>query len=341
MRIKGLWRVQDFLRKSFLLFRSKAIVLAYHRVISLKQDAQLLSVSPENFELHLKFLSNNYFPLSLHDLIEGLRRGNIPNKSVILTFDDGYLDNLIYAKPLLEKYNFPATVFVSSGYIDKDEEFWWDELERIILLSQSIPNKLSLKIGDNVYEWNIIQGEEYENWNVAKKYLPNSKFSLYLDLHKLLRPIKKENRDNILNDLRKQLKIEKKSRPCYRVVSSIELNNLCSDGLIEIGSHTVTHPVLSDQDENIQNFEIFRSKKDIEKHLQKKVQTFSYPFGGKGDIGNGTVSFVKDSGYKGAVANFFGIVTKKTDPFLLPRCLVRNWKEDIFAQHLKRWFKGG
>ena len=106
----------------------------YHRVSCLDRDSQLLAVTPENFESQIKYLSENYILLSLNDLKEALSRKVIPNKSVAITFDDGYLDNLTHALPLLEKYQIPATIFVSSGFVDGSFEMPSDELEKVVSL---------------------------------------------------------------------------------------------------------------------------------------------------------------------------------------------------------------
>ena len=65
--------------------------------------------------------------------------GDVPSAGVVVTFDDGYADNFHNAKPLLERYEIPATVFVTTGYLQDQREFWWDELERILLQPGTLP----------------------------------------------------------------------------------------------------------------------------------------------------------------------------------------------------------
>ena len=115
------------------MFQRKCVVLIYHRVKDLEVDTQMLAVSPNHFEKQIEYLKANYKILSLQELISCLNKKRIPNKSVVITFDDGYADNLHEAAPVLVKYNIPATIFISSGMIDSNLEFWWDSLEYIFL----------------------------------------------------------------------------------------------------------------------------------------------------------------------------------------------------------------
>ena len=101
-------------------------VLLYHRVENLETSYSII-VSERNFEDQLKYICSNYKVLRCDEDWSGVDR-----KSVALTFDDGYVDFYTKTYPLLKKYNVPATVFISTGGIDNDNEFWWDELENII-----------------------------------------------------------------------------------------------------------------------------------------------------------------------------------------------------------------
>ena len=97
----------------------------YHRIATAAHDHWQLSVSPQLFEQHLQVLKR-YNVVSLPDLVK-----KVPRKGIAISFDDGYVDNYTTAKPLLEKYNLPATFFICNGNIGKQAEFWWDELEHI------------------------------------------------------------------------------------------------------------------------------------------------------------------------------------------------------------------
>ena len=130
--MRGVRRIKGWLRR----FRARAIILCYHRVTELDSDPQLLSVTPKNFREQLEVLRRLYNVARLRDWIS--EEGKSTRLTVVvITFDDGYADNFHEALPLLREADCPATVFVTAGKIDDEEEFWWDELERLILLPES------------------------------------------------------------------------------------------------------------------------------------------------------------------------------------------------------------
>src|SRR5690606_6268251 len=109
---RRLQRVRQRFRRPFT---SRGLILMYHRVERLANDPQLLAVTPERFAEQLEILTRHYRVVSLHELNRTLRAGRSLRRMVALTFDDGYADNLYNAKPLLERFDCPATVFVTTG----------------------------------------------------------------------------------------------------------------------------------------------------------------------------------------------------------------------------------
>lgn len=124
-----------------------APILLYHRVDEVKNDPIMLCVTPATFEEHLKFIKNNYQPLPLSELSRRIVSNSLVGNEISITFDDGYQDNLKNALPLLEKYNIPATIFVTTGYLGRKASFKWDmeysEFDRAQFLSQDEINLLS------------------------------------------------------------------------------------------------------------------------------------------------------------------------------------------------------
>src|SRR5215510_103661 len=129
VKIRGIGKLKYIARCLTSRFIPGAVILLYHRVTELSSDPQLLCVSRQHFAEHLEILRKYGFPIALKH-VDQTRRGR---PGVILTFDDGYADNLNNAKPLLERYDVPATVFVTTGYVGSRREFWKDYLERIFL----------------------------------------------------------------------------------------------------------------------------------------------------------------------------------------------------------------
>jgi len=110
------------------------VILMYHRIADEPNDPWSLAVSPAHFEEHLRVLSRTRHPLALTEFIAKLRAGTLPPRAVAVTFDDGYVDNLTAGKPRLTAADVPATVFLATGFIDRREPIWWDELACLVLL---------------------------------------------------------------------------------------------------------------------------------------------------------------------------------------------------------------
>ncbi|MGB5618733.1 MAG: polysaccharide deacetylase family protein, partial [Desulfobacterales bacterium] len=140
----------------------------YHRVASLELDPWALCVTTQNFAEHLEVLQKEARPISLKQLVQAHTQGHIPDRAVAVTFDDGYADNLYDAKPLLEKYNIPATVFVASGFVGHKYEFWWDELERIFLQPGTLPEILTLSVNGKTYQWELGEAADYSEDNYLR-----------------------------------------------------------------------------------------------------------------------------------------------------------------------------
>ncbi len=155
MRLCGGNLLKKCLRIMTAPFRSEVAILMYHRICEVPSDPWELCVSPKHFAEQLEYLNHHYQVLCLHSLVKSLREGHLPKRAVVLTFDDGYADNLWNAKPLLERYEVPATVFVSTGYVDSDREFWWDELERLLVLTPVLPQRLHVTLNGSVFEWEL------------------------------------------------------------------------------------------------------------------------------------------------------------------------------------------
>jgi peptidoglycan/xylan/chitin deacetylase (PgdA/CDA1 family) len=117
MRIRGMQRLRHAARWLKYRLVQPALILMYHRVTELPNDPYLLAVTPKHFAQQLGVIRRYGVPMRLGQLVEALQDGKVPKRAVVVTFDDGYADNLYNAKPLLELYSIPATVFVTTGCI--------------------------------------------------------------------------------------------------------------------------------------------------------------------------------------------------------------------------------
>jgi peptidoglycan/xylan/chitin deacetylase (PgdA/CDA1 family) len=298
------------------LFDTPVVVLVYHRITSLSSDPQLLAVAPANFLAHMKHLKSKYNLVRFED-----DWSNVEKPSVAVTFDDGYADNLIEALPILEEIEVPATFFISSGNLDTMREYWWDELERIILGERDLPERFSL-----------VDSNFRQNWPTAS---PASRETFYQQLLSLMMQLNPARREEWLIQLRQWAQVGEKGRKAYRALTSDELRYLARSEWVTIGAHTVTHTPLSVLPKEKQREEILSSKLQLETLIGKEIKTFSYPFGRKKDYDRASIHLCREAGFIKAASNFPGQVHRWTDQYQLPRHLVRNWDIDTFTDRVK------
>ena len=140
-------RMRDALRNR----QPRPVILMYHRVAIVPHDPWGLAVDPERFEEQMEYVKQHRTPISMDEFVERLRNKTLPENAVAVTFDDGYCDNLINAKPVLSRYGVPATVFLATGFVDQNTSFWWDELATMILASTQAKYDEQLWTGEPVF----------------------------------------------------------------------------------------------------------------------------------------------------------------------------------------------
>lgn len=345
MRIPGTGRVRLIGRRIQNRFSPGTVVLLYHRVGEFDQDPLQLAVSRKHFEEHLQVVSNTGQPTSLSELTNAMRSHHVPHNGIVVTFDDGAADNLHNAKPLLERYDIPATVFVATEYSKGLREFWWDELERLFLTPRELPEKLSLKLNGKAHEWKIaptgsFPADGFNDWDVVCATTPTSRHAVYRDLTALLREVSTEERFDQIAKLQNWAGCESLPRETHRALTPDEILELAKDGSVEIGAHTVNHPPLSMIPVSDQIREIEESKLELEKILDRPVTSFAYPYGTKDDYTRDSVNAVKAAGFVCACSNYTGVVQPQTNLFELPRFVVRDWEGEEFERRLRGWFRG-
>ena len=342
MKIRGIGRLRHSVRQFQKRLAPKGLILMYHCVAEVDLDPWSLCVTPQHFAEHLEVLQKYAHPMSLQQLAQAHQNGKIPDRAVVVTFDDGYANNLHNAKPLLERYNIPATVFVTTGHIGYAREFWWDELERVLLQPKPLPEKLSLKIDEKAYQWELgaavdYSEEDYRRDRCAKAWdsKPGSRLFFYYSVWQQLQPLQESDRQKALDEILRWANSEPIARSTHRSLTLEELRSLGQGELVEIGAHTVTHPFLSAHSLAVQRNEIQESKAHLEQLLERSVTSFAYPFG---DYTPETVPLMPEAGFTCACSTVEDTVWTQSDRFQLPRFGVENWNGEEFARRLLNWF---
>ena len=327
MRIPGVKTGKMFLRWLRAQVYGGALILGYHRISSSPGALEAVCVSPENFAEHLRELRKRTHPIHLSKLVQHLKDGSLPAKCVAITFDDGYTDNLYTAKPLLEKYEIPATVFICTGYIGK--EFWWDELERLVIGSHTDLHSLHLQAGAKSFEWHKATMNSQDGQPALRKEFCRSlyRFLLSLDI---------EDQNQAIGVIRSwsEVSVPRNSTSTLRAMDREELLRLVDGGLIELGAHTVHHPMLPQLSFERQKEEIQSSKRDLEAILGEKIAGFSYP-NGRATVG--AKRLVREIGFTYACTSLHDVVRSGSDLYEL----TRFWQQDVdgnrFVKRLNRW----
>jgi peptidoglycan/xylan/chitin deacetylase (PgdA/CDA1 family) len=348
MRVPGLGRAKSISRKWRNRLSPGALILLYHRVAEVESDPQQLQVSESNFGAHLQVIKEIATPISLQELVTNLRSGKVTSRSVVVTFDDGAADNLLAAKPILEHEDIPATIFISTGYMKTAREYWWDEVERLVLQPGDLPATLTLTIKGKDYDWDLSAHTNYSKpdynahsrWHATRGDEPTLRHQLYAGLISILYPLAPDERIRQLDYLKQWAGDVTVSRDTHRPLTAEEVKQLAAGRHIEIGAHTVSHSMLAALPASVQRDEIAQSKADLEEILGFPVRSFAYPFGTLSDYTSETVSLVRQLGFDCACSNFKDLVQPGDDLFQLPRLIVRDWTAAEFANRVEGWFRG-
>lgn len=223
---------------------------------------------------------------------------SLPEKAVVITFDDGYKDNYLYAYPSLNKYHIPATIFLTTAHVGRGKLFWWDKVNYVI--QHTTVNQLNLgELGNYLLQSEL--DKFYAKPIIVEGLKKLSEEEKNLLIEKLLNILEVD----IPTDLGKQL-----------ILSWDEVREMSNDG-IAFGAHSVNHSVLTNLPLRQAKWEITQSKKDIEEKIGTQATAFSYP---NGDFNAELVEFIRESGFTYAVsAGTPRLISSKDNPYTLSR----------------------
>jgi peptidoglycan/xylan/chitin deacetylase (PgdA/CDA1 family) len=320
--------------------RSGGVILMYHRVADLDSDPWSLSVTPACFEEHMRVLAKYGRLVQIRQMGKSPRRFFSNKMEIAVTFDDGYADNYVNAKPVLEKYGVPATFFIATGAIDSREEFWWDEIGRIILASKVLPEKFDFEIAGKRYRWRL-DALKKETIPEEEAYAPVpandsqlSRIRLFYVVWKILSRLPLEEKKEVLSKLAQWAGIPSGARPDHLAMTSEQLRSLARSRLFEMGAHTVHHPMLPQLSPQEQEEEIVRSRNFLEDMLDRRITSFAYPHG---EYTEETLKILKRNKFKNACMVVPKRMAAATDPFLMPRFGVVNCGGEAFEYKIKSW----
>jgi peptidoglycan/xylan/chitin deacetylase (PgdA/CDA1 family) len=282
----------------------KVCVLGLHRVLTraeqrLTNSLDGMTISDETFLALLRYL-DRHFQVSTLGMLQAAKeqRADHSKPCCLLTFDDGWKDTYRSAYPLLKKFGMPAVVFITTGSVGKSEGFWVEQLKRVWSISS-------------------VQAKAQELWRqiCEKKRTP-------LELENLVERLKHmpaENRDVLLSKLFPAEENDN-SENVDSMLTWQEVVELSRNG-VEIGAHTVSHPLLTYENDTTVDRELRSSKQTLEEKIGNPIRAFAYP---NGDYDARVRQFVQQAGYEFAFTTEPGCHRRGEDPFSIRRILLHE-----------------
>lgn len=271
------------------LSRKHPRILMYHRIVP---SATPGAIDINRFRQQMRTIKRELNPVSLSELIAGHERNNIPENAIVITFDDGYADFYDYAYPVLLEEKIPCTLFVTTGFVSGDIWLWPDRLRYCLDHSPKetirFPGKSQLL---------SLRGSRTSVWNDIADYCLT---------------LSNKEKVEFLDRAETELKVipPRTPPPQFKALDWSQIREIAGAGF-EIGSHSVSHPVMTSLDDESLRFELLQSKLDIERQIGRQVTSFCYPNGQPFDFDERVKTEVRSAGYKCALAAFPGRTSLK------------------------------
>jgi len=278
--------------------RGRLSILIYHRALAAPDPILHGEIDAVTFERHMALLAAEFNVLPLGEACARLARGALPARAACITFDDGYADNEQTALPILKRLGLQATFFVSTGYSDGGFMFNDGVIEVVRHAPAGTYDLSSLGLGSHCLGDNTSRRAAIDALIGQLKYRPVGE------------------RGALVEQLAAAMH---SALPKDLMMRSEQIKRLRDEGM-EIGGHTVNHPILAVLSEQEARTEIVNGKRRLEEITGTPVTLFAYPNGKPGqDYGARDVRLVREAGFAAAVSTVSGIANCGSDLFQLPR----------------------
>lgn len=293
----------------------RLIILAYHRVLPGPDPMRAFEVDAVTFDNHMRAVRHYFEALPLPEALDRLKTGSLPPRAVCVTFDDGYADNYEVAYPILQRWHVPATFFVAAGYLDGGI-MWNDRLIETVRQAQ----------GESL----DLRGMGLETYRIASlKERAEAAMSVLYKIRYF------EPRQRIAA-IERLIDIVGATPPADIMMTSPQVRALHAGGM-EIGGHTLHHPILTRITADEAWHEITEGKAQLESIVGKKLSLFAYPNGRPDkDYDARHVMMVKKAGFTAAVSTAWGATRPPIDWYQLPRIMPWDRTSSRFSLRLLR-----
>jgi len=254
-------------------------VLAYHRVTDHRADdfvgfAGNVSAGPDAFAEQMQWAVRRHNPVSLVDVAGSLDGEPLPERPLLVTFDDGYRDNHDEALPIVREHSIPATVFLATDHIGSAAPFWWDRVAWACVTATRRPDELA-PLGP--VDWS-------EPQRVASRWIESVK------------PLPTERRLAAIDALEHALEAEDHGSSFDDMHLTWDQVRAMRAHAIDFGAHTCSHPILTRLDPDEADREVEQSVRRVERETEGPVLGFAYPNGLAGDFDDRTSAAVERAG---------------------------------------------
>jgi peptidoglycan/xylan/chitin deacetylase (PgdA/CDA1 family) len=287
--------VLNYIKRLVRPKQKSLLVLLYHKVVNdVVPDG--LTVNPEIYLEHLRFYKAT-FPV--FSSIDEWREGN--SSGVMITFDDGYVNNLNIVAPMHESLEIPFTIFMTTHWLE-GRFFWWD------IITQN------------------------KDWLASSNKMGTDEV-----LNSLMNLPHIEQKEKRVDELIFKYQLKNELNKDLRCMNIAELSALSNSKWVNIGSHTISHPRLALLSNENQEVELINSKIELEKITGKQIDCLSYPHGGKQAFNQESKMLASKIGYKYAFAAYSGKVSNAFDPYEIPRIHIGNYDVNELKQKLAKF----
>lgn len=303
--------------------RHSVAILRYHAIADPQRTwyaSPGICISPAAFIRHVEYLSRAYRIMPLDELVDTLTSHQpLPQNVVVLTFDDGYADNLEAAK-ILSHFGVSGTFYLTAGCIGGASPFWPAEIRHLVHNWPS--SRLQVELNDTRLDLPVDTGKEREvAVGTLGRFIKSQPIAV---------------REHLREKLRTGAGVSTTPSP---LLTWTDVRTLQKLGM-RIGAHTVTHANLPSAGAEEAAFEVTESKRLIEAETAAKVKSFSYPNGGAERYFSAAIRHVvRGAGYSSATTSENGFAELDADVFMLKRIQVAERLADLtFRLEVERFF---
>ncbi|WP_234413954.1 polysaccharide deacetylase family protein [Ideonella sp. A 288] len=281
--------------------RARLSILIFHRVLPERDPLFPTEVDKGDFERICGWLGSMFNVLPLDQAVTRLAAGSLPERAACITFDDGYADNRTQALPILQRHGLPATFYIATGFLDGGR-MWNDTV--IESVRRTRQSKLDLR---------PLGLDGLERFDMATTDLRRTAIETIIRRIKHIRPVERLAHTESIAELAQA------ELPTDLMMSSAQVREMRQGGM-QIGVHTVSHPILATLSADEARREIADCRQTLETLLGERVAHFAYPNGKPGqDYIDDSVRIVRELGFDSAVCTQWGAARQGTDRYQLPR----------------------